>query len=297
MRCSVVIATKDRAAQLARALDSLESQRGAPSFEVVVVDNGSSDHTRALVESRRERGPIPMVYCREEVPNRGKARNRGIAAASGDIVLFCDDDVRAPAGWLLAHSDAHHRYGDAALVVNGPIVNVASYDAEPQARASHYSGAFLCTCNASLPRAVLSAVGGFDEDFELYGWEDTELGMRLRAAGVRRRFDWSAAIWHVKLPQYDTLDEQARKAVEKARMARRLLAKHPTRRARMATGAHALNALRARFFIPQAGLALAAGVATDARVPAWLSSLARAHLLDGLYARELARALARDPLP
>jgi glycosyltransferase involved in cell wall biosynthesis len=297
MRCSVVIATKDRAAQLGRALQSLESQRGAPAFEVVVVDNGSRDDTASVVEAHRRRGVLPVVYCYEAVPNRGKARNRGIAAACGQIVAFCDDDVRAPEGWVAAHSHAHRPAGDGAVVVNGPIVNVTSYDAAPRAGIGHYSGAFLCTCNASLPREALQSVGGFDEDFELYGWEDTELGMRLRSAGVRRRFEWDAAIWHVKLPHYDTLDEQARKAVEKARMARRLLEKHPSRRARMATGAHAFNALRARFFIPEPGLALAAGLAADPRVPRWLSALARAHLLDGLYARELARTPAAHPAP
>ena len=139
---------------------------------------------------------------------------------------------------------------------------------------------------ASVPRDALLRAGGFDESFDLYGWEDSELGIRLRDAGLGWRFAWNAAIWHVKPPAYDTLELQTRKAIEKARMARRFLEKHPSRRARMATGAHALNLLRVRL-LPHWLPPMLAGIAGDERVPRWLQSLARAQFLDATYAREL----------
>ncbi len=102
-------------------------------------------------------------------------------------------------------------------------------------------------------------------------------------------------MWHLKPPAEETLEVQSRKAVERARMARRFLAKHPSSRARMATGAHPLNVLRARFLLPDALLAIYAGLATNARGPQWLGGIARAAFLDGIYSRELVRALdARD---
>lgn len=286
-----MIATRNRASYLQRALLSLQAQVGAPSFEVVVVDNGSSDGTRDLVE-QLARGFESLRYVGWPLPNRGQARNRGVAAAAGRYLLFCDDDVQLPDGWLAAHAAAH---GDAtARVANGPIINVPSYLRRPRPKAANYSRAFLCTCNASLPKAAFDAVGGFDEDFDLYGWEDTELGIRLRAAGLQWKFSWEAFLWHIKPPEEQTLEVESRKAVEKARMARRFLARHPSSRVRLATGAHPLNVLRGRYLIPEGLLAMYAGLSASRRVPAWLSAMARAQFLDALYTRELIRELDAD---
>ncbi|HMF28079.1 MAG TPA: glycosyltransferase [Candidatus Cybelea sp.] len=286
MEFSVVIATRDRAAYLERALRSLQAQSGAPPFEAIVVDNGSSDGTRGLVEEIA-RGFESLRYVNWPVPNRGQARNRGVAVAAGRYVLFCDDDVALPEGWIAAHAAAH--YGGSAAVVNGPILNVPSYESRPRPGPANYSRAFLCTCNASLSKAAFDTAGGFDEGFDLYGWEDTELGLRLRAAGLQWKFSWDAFLWHIKPPEEQTLEVESRKAIEKARMARRFLARHASARVRFATGAHAFNLVRGRFLIPDALLAMSAGLATSRRVPAWLGGMARAYFLDAIYIRELVR--------
>jgi glycosyltransferase involved in cell wall biosynthesis len=288
MKMSVVIATKDRQHALERTLASLEAQVGAPPFEIVVVDNASVDATRRVVDDYA-RGALALRYVAEPEPNRGKARNRGVEQARGDFVLFCDDDVRCPPGWIAAHAAAHR--GSTDCVVNGPILNVASYESRPKPRLVNYSQAFLCTCNASLSKRAFIAVGGFDERFDLYGWEDTELGVRLRQSSISWKFAWDAYIWHVKPPEENTLAVESRKAIEKARMARRFLAVHPSARARLATGAYGVNLLRARYLLPDSLLALYAGAASSNRAPAWIRALARAQFLDGIYARELVRAL------
>lgn len=288
MRISVIIATKDRAAYVERALASFERQIGAPSFEVLVVDNGSSDDTKGVVERQSARGSYPVRYLFEPEPNRGKARNLGIRSASGYLVVFCDDDVQIPPGFLAAHEAAHHTSN---LVVNGPILNVASYDDRPKPTLANLSRAFLCTCNASVPKHALDAVGGFDEDFHLYGWEDTELGVRLRESGIRWKFAWDAYLWHIKPPTENTLEVEIQKALERARMARRFLEKQPSSRARMATGAHGMNLIRGRYLLPDPVLSVFAGLATSDGAPPFLRALARAQFLDGMYTRELVRAL------
>ncbi len=286
MDYSVVIATKDRQEYLRRTLESLARQTEAPPFEVIVVDNGSADGTRSVVEARAE--SVPAVrYVAEPQPNRGKARNRGVELAAGRYIVFCDDDVSLPPGWLAAHAAA--QTGD-DCVVNGPILNVPSYDATPKPALANYSRAFLCTCNASLSKEAFYRAGGFDESFDLYGWEDTELGVRLREANCRWKFAWDAFLWHIKPPAENTLEIESRKAIEKARMAGRFLGKHPSRRARLATGAHAFNLLRARYLLPDPLLALYAGLSSS-DAPGWLRRLSRGQLLDALYARELVRAL------
>ncbi len=288
MRLSIVIATKDRASYLERALASFEAQIGAPSFEVIVVDNASTDDTRDVTERQTSRNAYPVRYVYEGEPNRAKARNRGLAVATGYIVVFCDDDIVAPPGFLAAHEAAH---GTSNLVVNGPIMNVGSYDERPKPTFANYSRAFLCTCNVSIPKHSLDAVGGFDETFNLYGWEDTELGVRLRDAGMRWKFAWDAYLWHIKPPEENTLEVEARKTLEKARMARRFLEKQPTQRVRMATGAHPVNLLRASFLKPDQLLAIYAGIATSEKAPPVLRNLAKAQFLDGMYVRELKRVL------
>jgi glycosyltransferase involved in cell wall biosynthesis len=287
MHVSVVIATKDRERYLQRTLAALAAQVATFPFEVIVVDNGSRDATKRVVEAHAAGDP-PVRYVCEPQPNRGKARNRGVEAARGEYVLFCDDDVQTPQGWVAAHGAAH-RSGD--CVVNGPILNVGSFESHPAPRPVNYSRAFLCSCNASLSKRAFLEAGGFDENFNLYGWEDTELGVRLRDIGLGWKFAWDAYLWHIKPPEENTLAVESRKAVEKARMARRFVAKHPSYRARFATGAYRLNLLRARYLLPDGLLAFYAGLSTRTRGPAWLRALMRAQFLDGIYTRELARAI------
>ena len=279
-----MIATKDRAALLDGALSSLRAQEDAPPHEIIVVDNGSSD---ATADVARTHG-ASYVYVAE--PNRGKARNAGIAAAGGDTVVFVDDDVVLPPRFLSAHAKAHAA-APAPLAVSGPILNVPSPDDRPEPTPANFSRAFFVTCNVSVPSDALRAVGAFDETFDLYGWEDTELGARLRAYGVRREFAWDAYLWHVKPPTPDSLDDALVKAIEKARMAAQFVRKMPTGRVKLATGAYAANLLRARLLAPRALQPMFAGIATSDRVPAPVAAFARGWLLDSVYAEELDRQL------
>ncbi|MDE2573504.1 MAG: glycosyltransferase family 2 protein [bacterium] len=286
-RFSIVIATKDRAHFLDGALSSLAQQVTAQSFEIIVVDNGSSDHTPAVIQRWAE--SLPLRAVREERPNRGLARNRGIGVASGEIVAFCDDDVFLPQGWLAAHALAHDESDRVPHAISGPIINVPSYDDRPAPKPANFSRAFFCTCNVSVPREQLQEVGGFDEAFDLYGWEDTELGARLRDAGVQRRFAWDAYLWHIKPPTGETLELALRRAAEKGRMAARYVAKRPSHDAILATGAYAVNRWKGRLLTPRIVRTLLAGALATGRVPRLLERVARAQLLDGVYLSEMER--------
>ncbi len=289
MKLSIVIATKDRSEFLATALASLVRQRDAPAFEVVVVDNGSRDATAALVRELTRSANYPIRYVYYGEPNRGAARNAGIGVATGDIVAFVDDDVVLPERFLHARARAHARSRNAA--VSGPILNVPSAAAQPRPTLANFSGAFFCTCNVSVARGALAAVGGFDERFNLYGWEDTELGLRLRRHGIRRAFAWDAYLWHIKPPAVETLEVVLNKTVERARMAGLLLRKDASLRTKLATGAYGFNLARAATLAPPWSLGWYRTLATDQRLPAPLRGLARAQLLDGSYARELRAAI------
>ncbi|GAC1618038.1 MAG: glycosyltransferase family 2 protein [Vulcanimicrobiaceae bacterium] len=290
MRFSVVIATRDRAAALERVLGTLARQRGAPAFDVVVVDNGSRDGTAALVREHARTSAFALGYVFAAEPNRGVARNAGVRAARGDTLVFVDDDVRLPEHFLFAHASAHARRRGRAI--SGPILNVPAARDEPRPTALNYSGAYFCTCNVSVARAAFDAVGGFDEAFTLYGWEDTELGLRLRRSGVGRGFAWDAYLWHIKPPHVETLETVAAKTVERGRMAARLLRKDDGLRTRLATGAYAANLARSAMLSPAWSLPGFRRLATAPRVPALVRAIARGHYLDGTYRAALCAALA-----
>ncbi|HXW76006.1 MAG TPA: glycosyltransferase [Candidatus Eremiobacteraceae bacterium] len=185
---SVVIATRDRARLLAQCLDALARQTASGRFEVIVVDNASADGTPDVIaQAARRDAAVRGIHV--AMPNRAKARNAGIALAEGALIVFCDDDTLPPAGFVDAHLSAHAEAK--RTVVSGPIINVPDVAHLPPPAHRFYSRAFLCTCNASVSRADLLAVDGFDEGFELYGWEDTDLGVagdvleRRRLRGIR----------------------------------------------------------------------------------------------------------------
>jgi len=285
---SIVIATKDRATFLERALESLARQQDAPGFEVIVADNGSTDDTPGVATRMASKVPFPLRRIEAGSSNRAFARNAGVAAASGELILFVDDDVWLPPQFVAAHAAAQ-RDGK-ARAVTGPIVNVPSYDERPRPTPANFSRAFLCTCNVSIAKAAFQRVGGFDESFDLYGWEDTELGLRLRDSGVQHAFAWDAYLYHIKPPE--PLELSVRRSLEKATMAARLVRKRPDFRTRLATGAYSLNLMRARVVAPF--LPVYAGVAASTRLPRPLVAYARARLLDGVYVERLAQELHRE---
>jgi len=289
---SVVIATRNRAGLLRGCLERLSAQSAAGRFEVVVVDNGSTDETPAVVAAAGHAGlAVRAIHVAE--PNRGKARNAGIAACSGAAILFCDDDTLPPHGWVEAHLAA--READPRSVVSGPIINVEGDGDLPPPSPKNFSRAFFCTCNVSVSRAQLDAVGGFDERYDLYGWEDTDLGVRLRECGARRAWSWAAHIYHVKPSAAQPLDARVALAAEKGAMAARFIRKSPTLSVRLATGAYALNFARAALLEAPPLRRWYARLAADpnsARSP--LGRFAVEALVDAAYLDALRVALRRD---
>ena len=137
-------------------------------------------------------------------------------------------------------------------------------------------------------------MGGFDERFDLYGWEDTEVGLRLRRDGVRRVFAWNAYLWHVKEAEVETLEVVLRKTLERAAMAGRLLRKDASLRTRLATGAYGFNLARSAVIAPPRSLPTYRALATNDAGPAPLRAFARGAFLDGSYTHALRAALAAN---
>jgi GT2 family glycosyltransferase len=179
---SVVIPVRNGAGSLPPLLASLRRQTLAPErFEVVVVDNASSDATAALARA------AGATVVAEPVPNRSRARNRGIEAARADRLAFTDADCIASEGWLQALLDCR---GEAPLVA-GPVEMTTRQPPNAVERLEtrwrfaqeHWVlQGWAATANLCVERAALDAVGGFDPAYRQIG-EDADLCLRARWAG------------------------------------------------------------------------------------------------------------------
>ena len=211
---SVVIPTKDRVDALARTLDALEAQRvGDANAEVVVVDNGSSDATAARVRERQGGGTLPIRLLEQPEGGPAAARNAGVAASRGEVLLFLGDDTEpADEGLLRAHLDLHAARPEPAYGVLGRITWTPRVPVTPFMRwleeggpQFHYcdieagpvdGSSYFYSSHASLKRAFFQQVGGFDERFPTAAVEDTELGVRLADGGLELDYHPELLVLH-----------------------------------------------------------------------------------------------------
>ena len=203
---SVIIPTHNRWRSLRRCLDSLAAQADSPPFEVVVVDDGSSDRTAAVLNDYNAPYPLLTVATGGEGP--AAARNLGADRANSDYLLFIDDDVVTAPGLLAAHLAAHKQERDAVIV--GPMRTPSSHrlpswvrweqeilDKKYRALADGrwtMSYRQFYTANASLARRHFQASEGFDPTYRRA--EDVELAYRLSRRGLRFVFRPEAVVTH-----------------------------------------------------------------------------------------------------
>ena len=147
---SIVIPTQNRAKELKVALPSLLGQ-GYPTskYEIIVVDNGSTDNTREITEQAASLNKNNIRYIYEPEPGRLFGRHRGASEAKGDIFVFVDDDIEAVNGWLSAIM-AEFEYAS-VHIVGDP--NLPMYKADPLKWVDKYcswNGDQLTCCSLSI---------------------------------------------------------------------------------------------------------------------------------------------------
>jgi glycosyltransferase involved in cell wall biosynthesis len=211
---SVVIPTRDRKAVLVETLRALVSQRApAAGFEVIVVDNGSTDGTPEAVRDLGANSRIPVKLVNEAQSGPAAARNAGAAAASGRVLVFLGDDTAPASADLLAHHDLLHReYPDWRYAVQGKATWTPRRPISPlmewlersgfqfnfdQLAAGRVApvGAF-CTAHVSLKRQLFESSGRFDSRFPWAAVEDVELALRLEGLGIELDYRPELVVLH-----------------------------------------------------------------------------------------------------
>lgn len=210
---TVLIATYNRAALLHETLESLARMRvrEGRTWELIVVDNNSSDDTRAVVERWAPNFPVPLRYVFEGRQGRSSALNTGITVARGRVLAFTDDDVQVAAGWLDAACDALGSEDATLAYAGGPVRPI--WEAPPPpwldpvrgdlwgtiAIQDHGQESFVYEerrrvplgANMATRREFFETVGSFQADLGrssgniVLGQEVPELLMRARQAGLR----------------------------------------------------------------------------------------------------------------
>lgn len=226
-RVSVVIPTFNRRECLAKAIRGYLVQSAIHEIkEILVVDDGSTDGTDGAVFALAAEAPFPLRRLYQSNRGQAAARNVGISQATGQIILFTDDDIIPTPCLLAEHLRLHDQHADIESGVVGYVewspelrptpfmkwlgLDGPLFDYESMRGKIEVDGfRFFYTCNLSLKAELLRQKGTFDEDFKGYGWEDIELGYRLSKGGMRLYFNPAALAYHYK---HVTFAEACRRA-------------------------------------------------------------------------------------
>ena len=218
MKISVVIPTYNRCELIALTIRTvLDQDFPRDDYEVIVVVDGCRDGSADFLRLLNTQCPLIVL---EEERNRGPghAKNVGLAAARGDLVLFLDDDLLCERNLLAAHADAH-RNAPPRLVVGQVLISPASpRQLSTELEAGNLENWIQCLSgapegswpvnlpigtNVSTPRSEVLHMGGFDENLSRMH-EDLDLAFRLRAAGLELRFQPTARTVQVYTKSADT---------------------------------------------------------------------------------------------
>lgn len=179
---SVVIPALNAVRTIGEQLDALASQVVDVGWEVLVIDNGSTDGTAALC--REYEGTLPIRLLRCERPGTSAARNAGARGALGAKLLFCDADDRVAPGWVMAMRDALEVYDAVGGSIENQLLNQGRKHSAHHPEGLPVVAGFLprsITANLGVRKEVWKVLGGFAEDYD-YGSDDTEFSWRLQLA-------------------------------------------------------------------------------------------------------------------
>jgi glycosyltransferase involved in cell wall biosynthesis len=231
---SIVIGTYNQALVLERVLNEYTRQTLSQDlFEVIVVDSGSTDGTAELFQRFKSQFKFKAIV--QENQGKSGARNRGVAEAQGTYIIITDADMIPDINFVKTHYMAQIQ-SVTPTCFEGVTMNMTSlhwpiaHDVlYPYIQKKYADGAklgwyYFLTGNLSIPKALFNEMNGFDMEFQGYGWEDLELGYRLRLKKVPLLYLKEAINYH-----YHVVSErdEIKRNIKKGESAQIFLKKHP----------------------------------------------------------------------
>lgn len=227
LEISVIVPARNSERTIRECVTSLLRQTGAPSHEVIVVDDGSEDNTAGIAEAsaahiiESDKPPtVKIIQTKHGGP--AHARNIGISEAKGERVAFLDADAKAPHTWLRDLAAHQERVFGGRLIrgfsdedLYNTELEEKTIEFEQARRDTQYGDArreavALPSCNLIIEKKILEEVGGFDEDFKHPSAEDYELCLRIRDRGYKIIYDPSIVVLHRHQKDFQKVLEKAR---------------------------------------------------------------------------------------
>ena len=187
MNVSIVIPTYNRKPILIKCLHALENQKLNKlinSYEIIVVDDGSKDGTTEWIKENQRKLPHVVLY-EQEHGGPAIGRNLGVLKSTGDVIIFIDSDLVVVNNFIANHVSKLNKYWikkNKKCFTYGSVINTSNFQnpLSEDSKITDISFAYFATGNVAISKELLLDVGLFDTSFSLYGWEDLELGERLK---------------------------------------------------------------------------------------------------------------------
>lgn len=208
MDLSLIIATFNRCDSLKRTLASVAQQQPDADWELVIVDNRSTDQTADVVKQFAEASKLNVVLVHEPTPGLGNARNAGLRAAKGEILAFTDDDCLPADGFLqqtlnVFREDPKIGFIGGRILLHDPTdqpITIKESTIREELPAGHFIEAgVIHGANFAFRKTALMQAGGFDPFFgagSFYSVEDIDSAARVSALGWKGAYDPRPLVFH-----------------------------------------------------------------------------------------------------
>ncbi|GAB4472671.1 MAG: glycosyltransferase family A protein [Elainellaceae cyanobacterium] len=198
MKLSVIVPCFNAESTIGVQLEAIAQQTWSDEWEVIVVDNGSTDQSKDVVEQYYQRIPQLKLLSATERKGASYARNVGAAAATGEALIFCDADDEVGPGWLTAMGNALTQRDfvtgrkENSKLNSGWLMECFSFEEGSGINETHPYLPTVGANNIGVKRSIHQAIGGFDESLRML--EDIDYGWRIQQTGAKLYYEPDALL-------------------------------------------------------------------------------------------------------
>jgi len=203
---NIIIPTFNRLSWLKECLRHLNEQKCRDVFEVIVVDDGSTDGTNKYLSKSKSNFRFKLVFLSQKNRGPASARNYGISASGGNIVAFIDDDSMTDPNWASEILKSFRSLPSTCAAVKGKT-KMHGYSDFGAFLQKHFDDSdSWITNNIAYRKEVFMQIGLFDEKyFSLAAWEDLDFGYRALRSGYKRYYNEKAIVYHPREESFQQL--------------------------------------------------------------------------------------------